>query len=93
MTVLDELNRINQIATYKPYAEDSTQRIREIVRSAIEQVKIDNAIAAMMLEALQDVLNIVPNGIECNCGDTCDGTCTRAKVLAAIAKAKGETTP
>jgi hypothetical protein len=44
-----------------------------------------------ILEALEDVLSYGPNGLECNCGDGCEGTCTRAKVLNAIALAKGET--
>lgn len=87
LTVLQALKRIDQIAAYRPYAEDSIQRIWDIARPAIKKAEADEAIASMTLEALQEVIH--GYGIECNCGDPCMGTCTRAIVLAAIAAAKG----
>jgi len=42
------------------------------------------AAAPDLYDACQDALNIA----ECNCGEACDGTCTRAILEAAIAKAE-----
>lgn len=69
-----------RIAVIQDYGVGSLKEIDEANAQLI-------AAAPDLLEALEEALD---NFLECNCGKSCEGTCTYSRAKRAIAKASAE---